>query len=148
MLCLIKPMWKHLIQRQPACKNALSQLSRKLTLSQKVLKKPKKRWGKLFSWPLKTSPRLNLLLSVSAEIRVNLILFYFYFRDFAKSINRPFSVYFNPYTQSIEILKDTRSIENVVQDLRSDLNTVCDALSKMNRYLGIWFLSNMALKNS
>ncbi|XP_019372235.1 PREDICTED: tryptophan 5-hydroxylase 2 [Gavialis gangeticus] len=58
-------------------------------------------------------------------------------RDFAKSINRPFSVYFNPYTQSIEILKDTRSIENVVQDLRSDLNTVCDALSKMNRYLGI-----------
>ncbi|ETE68639.1 Tryptophan 5-hydroxylase 2, partial [Ophiophagus hannah] len=39
--------------------------------------------------------------------------------------------------QSIEILKDTRSIENVVQDLRSDLNTVCDALSKMNRYLGI-----------
>ncbi|NXU36762.1 TPH2 hydroxylase, partial [Drymodes brunneopygia] len=53
-------------------------------------------------------------------------------RDFAKSINRPFSVYFNPYTQSIEILKDTRSIENVVQDLRSDLNTVCDALSKIN----------------
>ncbi|XP_038612280.1 tryptophan 5-hydroxylase 2 [Tachyglossus aculeatus] len=58
-------------------------------------------------------------------------------RDFAKSITRPFSVYFNPYTQSIEILKDTRSIENVVQDLRSDLNTVCDALNKMNRYLGI-----------
>ncbi|KAB0360201.1 hypothetical protein FD754_004357 [Muntiacus muntjak] len=57
--------------------------------------------------------------------------------DFAKSITRPFSVYFNPYTQSIEILKDTRSIENVVQDLRSDLNTVCDALNKMNQYLGI-----------
>ncbi|XP_030070558.1 tryptophan 5-hydroxylase 2 isoform X2 [Microcaecilia unicolor] len=58
-------------------------------------------------------------------------------REFAKSINRPFSVYFNPYTQSVDVLKDTRSIENVVQDLRSDLNTVCDALSKMNRYLGI-----------
>ncbi|XP_044133078.1 tryptophan 5-hydroxylase 2 isoform X2 [Bufo gargarizans] len=58
-------------------------------------------------------------------------------REFAKSINRPFSVHFNPYTQSIEILKDTRSIENVVQDLRSDLNTVCDALAKMNKYLGI-----------
>ncbi|CAK7297777.1 Tryptophan 5-hydroxylase 2 [Vulpes lagopus] len=58
-------------------------------------------------------------------------------RDFAKSITRPFSVHFNPYTQSIEILKDTRSIENVVQDLRGDLNTVCDALNKMNRYLGI-----------
>ncbi|XP_072597392.1 tryptophan 5-hydroxylase 2 [Vulpes vulpes] len=58
-------------------------------------------------------------------------------RDFAKSITRPFSVHFNPYTQSIEVLKDTRSIENVVQDLRGDLNTVCDALNKMNRYLGI-----------
>ncbi|XP_004700501.1 tryptophan 5-hydroxylase 2 isoform X1 [Echinops telfairi] len=58
-------------------------------------------------------------------------------RDFAKSITRPFSVYFNPYTQSIEILKDTRSIQSVVQDLRSDLDTVCDALAKMNQYLGI-----------
>lgn len=63
--------------------------------------------------------------------------FRLFYRDFAKSIARPFSVYFNPYTQSIEILKDTRSIENVVQDLRSDLNTVCDALNKMNQYLGI-----------
>lgn len=66
-------------------------------------------------------------------------------RDFAKSITRPFSVYFNPYTQSIEILKDTRSIENVVQDLRSDLNTVCDALNKMNQYLGIWCLGPVSL---
>ncbi|XP_068452595.1 tryptophan 5-hydroxylase 2 [Clinocottus analis] len=58
-------------------------------------------------------------------------------REFAKSIKRPFSVYYNPYTQSIDLLKDTRGIENVVQDLRSDLNTVCDALSKMNTYMGI-----------
>ncbi|XP_031735093.1 tryptophan 5-hydroxylase 2 isoform X1 [Anarrhichthys ocellatus] len=58
-------------------------------------------------------------------------------REFAKSIKRPFSVYYNPYTQSIDLLKDTRGIENVVQDLRSDLNTVCDALGKMNTYMGI-----------
>ncbi|CDQ65319.1 unnamed protein product [Oncorhynchus mykiss] len=58
-------------------------------------------------------------------------------REFAKTIKRPFSVYYNPYTQSIDLLKDTRSIENVVQDLRSDLTTVCDALGKMNTYLGI-----------
>ena len=72
-------------------------------------------------------------------------LFCLFCRDFAKSITRPFSVYFNPYTQSIEILKDTRSIENVVQDLRSDLNTVCDALNKMNQYLGIWCLGPVSL---
>ncbi|CAN9498669.1 unnamed protein product [Ophioblennius macclurei] len=58
-------------------------------------------------------------------------------RDFAKSIQRPFSVYYNPYTQSIHLLKDTRSIEDVVTELRSDLNTVCDALGKMNTYMGI-----------
>lgn len=61
----------------------------------------------------------------------------FSLRDFAKTIKRPFSVYYNPYTQSIDLLKDTRSIENVVQDLRSDLTTVCDALGKMNTYMGI-----------
>ncbi|KAM4678535.1 tryptophan 5-hydroxylase 2 [Discoglossus pictus] len=58
-------------------------------------------------------------------------------REFAKSINRPFSVYFNPYTQSIEILKNAKSIENVLRDISSDLNTACDALTKMNKYLGI-----------
>ncbi|KAF1386263.1 hypothetical protein PFLUV_G00092700 [Perca fluviatilis] len=58
-------------------------------------------------------------------------------REFAKMIKRPFSVYYNPYTQSIDLLKDTGSIENVVQDLRSDLTTVCDALGKMNTYMGI-----------
>ncbi|XP_075408883.1 tryptophan 5-hydroxylase 2 isoform X1 [Tenrec ecaudatus] len=58
-------------------------------------------------------------------------------RDFAKSITRPFSVYFNPYTHSIEILRDTRSIQSVLQGLRGDLDTVCDALAKMNQYLGI-----------
>ncbi|XP_055011304.1 tryptophan 5-hydroxylase 2 [Boleophthalmus pectinirostris] len=58
-------------------------------------------------------------------------------REFAKTIKRPFSVYYNPYTQSVDLLKDTRSIENVVHDLRSDLTTVCDALGKMNTYMGI-----------
>ncbi|XP_058500592.1 tryptophan 5-hydroxylase 2 isoform X1 [Solea solea] len=58
-------------------------------------------------------------------------------RDFAKTIKRPFSVYYNPYTQSVDLLKDTRSIEAVVLDLRSDLTTICDALAKMNTYMGI-----------
>ncbi|XP_077374062.1 tryptophan 5-hydroxylase 2-like isoform X1 [Festucalex cinctus] len=58
-------------------------------------------------------------------------------REFAKSIKRPFSVFYNPYTQSVDLLKDTRGIEDVVQDLRGDLTTVCDALGKMNTYMGI-----------
>ncbi|XP_077567147.1 tryptophan 5-hydroxylase 2-like isoform X2 [Stigmatopora nigra] len=58
-------------------------------------------------------------------------------REFAKTIRRPFSVYYDPYTQSVDLLKDTRGIENVVNDLRGDLTTVCDALAKMNTYMGI-----------
>ncbi|XP_069760154.1 tryptophan 5-hydroxylase 2-like isoform X2 [Narcine bancroftii] len=58
-------------------------------------------------------------------------------REFAKSVKRPFIVHYDPYTQSIEMLKDTRSIEKVVQGIRSDLAIVCDTLSKMNKYFGI-----------
>ncbi|XP_051885897.1 tryptophan 5-hydroxylase 2-like [Pristis pectinata] len=58
-------------------------------------------------------------------------------REFAKSVKRPFSIRYDPYTQSIEMLKDSRSIEKVVQGIRSDLATVCDTLSKMNKYFGI-----------
>ncbi|XP_078273473.1 tryptophan 5-hydroxylase 2-like isoform X4 [Rhinoraja longicauda] len=58
-------------------------------------------------------------------------------REFAKSVKRPFSIRYDPYTQSIEMLKDTRSIEKVVQGIRRDLATVCDTLSKMNKHFGI-----------
>ncbi|XP_057692291.1 tryptophan 5-hydroxylase 2-like isoform X2 [Corythoichthys intestinalis] len=58
-------------------------------------------------------------------------------REFAKTIRRPFSVYYDPYTQSVDLLKDTRGIEDVVNNLRGDLTTVCDALAKMNTYMGI-----------
>ncbi|CAH2325689.1 tryptophan 5-hydroxylase 1 [Pelobates cultripes] len=58
-------------------------------------------------------------------------------REFAKTIKRPFSLKYNPYTQSVEILKDTKSITNVVSDLRHELDIVNDALNKMNKQLGV-----------
>ncbi|XP_007901956.1 tryptophan 5-hydroxylase 2 [Callorhinchus milii] len=58
-------------------------------------------------------------------------------REFAKSVKRPFSVYYNSYTQSIETLKDSRSIEMLVQDIRSNLCIVSDALMKMDKHIGI-----------
>lgn len=51
MLFLTKHVWKPLTRRQLAYRNALSPPSRKPTLFQKVLKKPKKRWGKLVFLP-------------------------------------------------------------------------------------------------
>ncbi|XP_063294396.1 tryptophan 5-hydroxylase 1 [Pelobates fuscus] len=58
-------------------------------------------------------------------------------REFAKTIKRPFGLKYNPYTQGVEILKDTKSITNVVSDLRHELDIVNDALNKMNKQLGV-----------
>ncbi|XP_067902203.1 tryptophan 5-hydroxylase 1 isoform X3 [Heterodontus francisci] len=58
-------------------------------------------------------------------------------REFAKTIKRSFSVRYNPYTQSVEVLKDTKSITNVVKELRQELDVISDALSRINKQFGI-----------
>uniref|UniRef100_A0A3Q3H0B3 tryptophan 5-monooxygenase n=1 Tax=Kryptolebias marmoratus TaxID=37003 RepID=A0A3Q3H0B3_KRYMA len=58
-------------------------------------------------------------------------------REFAKTIKRPFTVRYNPYTQSVDVLKDTPSINNVVEELRHELDIVGDALSRLNKHLGV-----------
>ncbi|XP_075784217.1 tryptophan 5-hydroxylase 1 isoform X1 [Pelodiscus sinensis] len=58
-------------------------------------------------------------------------------REFAKTIKRPFGVKYNPYTQSMQILKDTKSIASMVNELRHDLDIINDALNKMGKELGI-----------
>ncbi|KAM6359890.1 tryptophan 5-hydroxylase 1 isoform 1-T3 [Alca torda] len=58
-------------------------------------------------------------------------------REFAKTIKRPFGVKYNPYTQSIQILKDMKSIASVVNELRHELDIVSDALSKMGKQLEV-----------
>lgn len=63
---------------------------------------------------------------------------YVHFREFAKTIKRPFTVRYNPYTQSVDVLKDTPSINSVVEELRHELDIVGDALSRLNKQLGIW----------
>lgn len=64
------------------------------------------------------------------------------FREFAKTIKRPFSVRYNPYTQSVDILKDTTSINNVVEELRHELDIIGDALNRLNKQLGVWRLQH------
>ncbi|XP_067104765.1 tryptophan 5-hydroxylase 1-like [Osmerus mordax] len=58
-------------------------------------------------------------------------------REFAKTIKRPFSVRYNPYTQSVEVLRDASSINNMVEDLRHELDIVGDALNRLNKQLGV-----------
>lgn len=73
MLFLTRHVWKPLTQRQLAYRNALSPLSRKPTLFQKVLKKPKKRWGRLVFLP---SPEKYLFIFSGSVPSFSLYLLY------------------------------------------------------------------------
>uniref|UniRef100_A0A8C2WL08 Tryptophan hydroxylase 1 n=1 Tax=Cyclopterus lumpus TaxID=8103 RepID=A0A8C2WL08_CYCLU len=53
-------------------------------------------------------------------------------RSFARTIWRPFTVRYNPYTQSMDVLKDTNSINSMVKDIRDELDIVEEALSRLN----------------
>nr|XP_046250087.1 tryptophan 5-hydroxylase 1-like [Scatophagus argus] len=52
-------------------------------------------------------------------------------REFAKTIQRPFTVHYDPYTHSVDVLKDTDSINSMVKDIRHELDIVEDALNRL-----------------
>lgn len=52
------------------------------------------------------------------------------FREFAAKIPRPFSVRYNPFTQSVEVLDSKDQIMKLANDIRGDVCTLHDALSK------------------
>ena len=54
------------------------------------------------------------------------------FREFARQIPRPFSVRYNPYTQSVEVINDKSTIEKLVTDIKYEVDILQDALHKLN----------------
>ena len=64
-----------------------------------------------------------------------MILFHRYFihllyREFAAKIPRPFSVRYNPYTQSVEVMDSKDQIMKLASDIRADVSILNDALNK------------------
>ena len=55
----------------------------------------------------------------------------FFYREFAATIKRPFGVRYNPYTQTVEILSNTKKIMDLVSELKGDLCVVSSALQKI-----------------
>lgn len=53
-------------------------------------------------------------------------------RLFAESIQRPFGVKYNPYTQTVEVLSSAKRIRAAVSELRGDLSIVSQALRKVS----------------
>ena len=52
-------------------------------------------------------------------------------------MRRPFTIRYNPYTQSVDVLKDTPSINSVVEELRHELDIVGDALNRLSVHHGV-----------
>lgn len=52
-------------------------------------------------------------------------------KEFAYSIPRPFTVRYNPYTQSIEILDRKNQLEGLVKTIRSEMDILTDAIRKI-----------------
>ncbi|KAF9994119.1 hypothetical protein BGZ79_001151 [Entomortierella chlamydospora] len=52
-------------------------------------------------------------------------------REFANSLNRPFSVRYNAYTESIEILDSKEKVIRYAQNIKTDMLTLVDALEKL-----------------
>lgn len=53
-------------------------------------------------------------------------------REFANSCNRPFSVRYNAYTESIEILDSKDKVIRYAQSIKTDMLTLVDALEKLH----------------
>ncbi|RUS86363.1 hypothetical protein EGW08_005881 [Elysia chlorotica] len=53
-------------------------------------------------------------------------------KHFAATIPRPFSVRYNPYTQSVEVINSKEQVINLTKDIKGDLSLLEDALSRVN----------------
>jgi len=53
-------------------------------------------------------------------------------RDIADTVDRPFTVRFNPYTQTVEVLDNSLKILDMAKELRGDLCIVANALKKVH----------------
>ncbi|XP_072002487.1 phenylalanine-4-hydroxylase isoform X1 [Engystomops pustulosus] len=52
-------------------------------------------------------------------------------RKFAATITRPFSVRYNPYTQSIEVLDNVQQLKNLADCINGEIGILCSALRKL-----------------
>uniref|UniRef100_A0A0N5C9T5 phenylalanine 4-monooxygenase n=1 Tax=Strongyloides papillosus TaxID=174720 RepID=A0A0N5C9T5_STREA len=52
-------------------------------------------------------------------------------KEWASTIPKDFQVRYNPYTQSVEVLEDLHAVKILVRDIKSDLSTLENAISKL-----------------
>lgn len=68
---------------------------------------------------------------MKAYMHLFINLFMSFFRKFAQTIPRSFSVRLNPYTQSIEVLDSKLQVENLIRDLNQETKTLLSVFKKL-----------------
>lgn len=53
-------------------------------------------------------------------------------REFAATLERPFSVRYNPYTETIEVLDSKEKVVKYASSIRGEMSVLVDALSKIS----------------
>ena len=52
-------------------------------------------------------------------------------REYASKMNRPFSVRYNPFTETIEVLDTKEKVIRYAGNIRGEMQTLVDAISKL-----------------
>ena len=74
-----------------------------------------------------------LCLLLLARVRYDFTIFVTCnYRKYARDVQRSFDLYYNPYTQSVEVLDTTDAVARLVTDTHGKLLTVANALTKLD----------------
>ena len=63
--------------------------------------------------------------------QLQLLHYFEFYRDFARSIPRPFALGYGAFTDSVVIMNDASSVICAVQQLRAELDLLQDAIGKL-----------------
>lgn len=73
--------------------------------------------------------RMSFLFFKPVLIPIHLYLQISLYRSYAAHIKRPFSVKYDPYTHSIELLDNPQKIHHSLENVRDELHALIDALN-------------------
>lgn len=72
------------------------------------------------------------VVMIRLYIKTNMFFFLSWTRTYVAGINRPFSVRFDPYTYSVEVLDNPLKIQGGLEGVKDDLKMLTDALGVLS----------------
>jgi phenylalanine-4-hydroxylase len=78
----------------------------------------------LTKYPITTFQPLYFLTESFQQAKAQII-------QFTETLNRPFSVRYNPYTQTVEILDTKQKLGHFVKEIQTQISTLAQAISKL-----------------